>query len=175
MSTKTANKELVQLKNLYTTSVFLTDTEGKRIEIKETIDGSKILCTEDEAGTKIAIEERLNGTKIYHVSQDASGLPSSHEIRNDNTEIVYFYNQEGRLEHFVEIKENGDRLSTVLCKTGTVYSIEQKQMGGIVFKAWKGEIEGLVWLHTAGDISTYGDEDVIQNLKKKFSIFLDGV
>ena len=171
--------DIVQLSHIKGKSIYITDPEGNRLEIKKTDDGAKIVFTRDEIGKSLAIEERKNGTKIYHVSSDSTGLPSSHEIRPDQTEIIYFYNAKGTLQHFVELKTNGDRVSTLMGPTGSIYSIEQKQIGGIVFKAWLYESsehkEGMIWLHPDGEISTYGNEGVISELFKKFSKFLDGV
>ena len=170
---------LVQLRHISGKSVFISDPEGNQIEIKTGSNGTKIIFTKDEEGRSLAIEERTNGTKIYHISKDSTGLPSSHEVREDKTEIVYFYNQEGNLKHFVELKPNGDRISTVMGPGGSIYSIDQKQIGGIVFQAWipKGDDtkEGLVWLHPEGDVTTHGDTEVISELLNKFSRFLDGV
>ena len=170
---------LVQLRHISGESVYISDPEGNKIEIKTTLDGSKIVFTKDEEGRSLAIEERANGTKLYHISKDSTGLPSSHEVREDQTEIVYFYNQEGSLKHFVELKPNGDRISTVMGQEGSIYSIDQKQIGGIVFQAWvpknNDTKEGLVWLHPEGDVSTHGDKEIIAELLNKFSRFLDGV
>ena len=170
--------ELMQLNHLNIDSVFLTDPEGKRIEIKSNKERS-IGFSKDENGKSVAIETRKNGTKVYHISKDHLGLPSSHEVRTDKTEIVYFYNSEGELQHFVELKPNGDRISTILNKDGSLYSIEQKQIGGIVFQAWirnkKVQGEGMIWLHPDGEITTYGNENVILELKSRFAKFLDGI
>lgn len=170
---------LVQLKHISGESVHISDPDGNKIEIKTTLDGSKIVFTKDEEGRSLAIEERANGTKLYHISKDSTGLPSSHEVREDKTEIVYFYNKDGNLKHFVELKPNGDRISTVMGPEGSIYSIDQKQIGGIVFQAWipKGkEIkEGLVWLHPEGEVSIHGDKEVVSEILNKFSRFLDGV
>src|SRR3989338_7146451 len=140
---------LVQLRHLSGESVYISDPEGNKIEIKTTAEGTKIVFTKDEEGRSLAIEERANGTKLYHISKDSTGLPSSHEVREDKTEIIYFYNQEGYLKHFVELRPNGNRISTVMGKEGSIYSIDQKQIGGIIFQAWiqeNNEIkEGLVW------------------------------
>lgn len=172
------SNELVQLSHINIDSVFLTDPEGKRIEIKSNKERN-IVFSKDENGKSIAIETRKNGTKIYHISKDHVGLPSSHEVRSDKTEIVYFYNVEGKLQHFVELKPNGDRISTILNKDGSLYSIEQKQIGGIVFQAWscngKSKSEGMIWLHPDGEITTYGNEFIISELKSRFAKFLDGV
>ena len=111
-----ASTELIQLKNFLGDSVFMTDPEGNSIEIKTGVDGSKIVCTRDEEGKSLAIEEKLNGSVVYHISKDSTGLPSSHEIKTDKTEVIYFYNEAGKLEHFVELKTNGDRVSTVICE-----------------------------------------------------------
>ncbi len=171
--------ELLQLKHLKGESVFMTDPEGKRIECKTTEEGQRIVFTKDETGKSIAIEERSNGTKLYHISSDSKGLPSSHEVRTDETEIVYFYNASGSLQHFVELKSNGDRVSTIISENSSIFSIEQKQIGGTVFQGWvKNENEskeGMVWLHPDGEVSTHGDKDIISELIKRFSRFLDGV
>ena len=170
---------LVQLKHISGESVYISDPDGNKIEIKTASNGAKIVFTKDEEGRSLAIEERPNGTKLYHISKDSTGLPSSHEVREDKTEIVYFYNLEGNLKHFVELKPNGDRISTVMGPQGSIYSIDQKQIGGIVFQAWISKDtemkEGLVWLHPEGEVSTYGDEKVISELLNKFARFLDGV
>ena len=170
---------LVQLKHISGKSVYISDPEGKKLEIKTVSDGTKIVFTKDEEGRSLAIEERANGTKLYHISKDSTGLPSSHEVREDQTEIVYFYNTEGSLKHFVELRPNGDRISTVLGPEGAIYSIDQKQIGGIVFHAWipkiNGTKEGLVWLYPTGEVSTHGDKEVVSELLIKFSRFLDGV
>ena len=170
---------LVQLKHISGESVSISDPDGNKIEIKTTSDGTKVIFTKDEEGRSLAIEERANGTKLYHISKDSTGLPSSHEIREDQTEIVYFYNLEGNLKHFVELKPNGDRISTVMGPEGSIYSIDQKQVGGIVFQAWMSKNnepkEGLVWLHPDGEVSTHGDKEIIKELLNKFSRFLDGV
>lgn len=171
-------EEILQIRKFKGSSVYITDPEGKRLEIKTTEDGTRLVLTEDENGKSLAIEERANGTKIYHVSSDNSGLPSSHEVRPDQTEIVYFYNEKGTLQHFVELKTNGDRISTVLTENGSIFSIEQKKLGGIVFQAWVKDAqpkEAMIWLHTDGEISSHGDKEVIQALQKRFSKFLDGV
>ena len=183
--TKNTNKlteitpALVQLKHINGKSVYMNDPEGNKIEIKTTSDGTKILFTKDEEGRSLAIEERPSGTKLYHISHDSTGLPSSHEIREDKTEIVYFYSQDGNLKHFVELKPNGDRTSTVMSSDGSIYAIDQKQIGGIIFQAWVSKNdkakEGLVWLHPDGEVSTHGDKEVIAELLNKFSRFLDGV
>src|SRR3989338_11308819 len=148
---------LVQLKHISGESVSISDPEGNKIEVKTTSDGTKVVFTKDEEGRSLAIEERANGTKLYHISKDSTGLPSSHEIREDQTEIVYFYNLEGNLKHFVELKPNGDRISTVMGPEGSIYSIDQKQVGGVVFQAWISKNnetkEGLVWLHPDGEVS----------------------
>lgn len=171
--------ELVQLRHIKGDSVYITDPEGNKIEIKTTIDGTKIVFTIDEEGRCLAIEERLNGTRLYHISCDSTGLPSSHEMRLDQTEIVYFYNSVGNLQHFVELKRNGDRVSTILGKDGSIYSIEQKQVGGIVFQAWlkKENLpqEGMVWLHSDGEVSTYGNKEAVNELISRFPKFFDGV
>ncbi|OGI07907.1 MAG: hypothetical protein A3I68_02365 [Candidatus Melainabacteria bacterium RIFCSPLOWO2_02_FULL_35_15] len=170
---------LVQLRHLSGESVYISDPEGNKIEIKTTAEGTKIVFTKDEEGRSLAIEERANGTKLYHISKDSTGLPSSHEVREDKTEIIYFYNQEGYLKHFVELRPNGNRISTVMGKEGSIYSIDQKQIGGIIFQAWipeNNEIkEGLVWLHPDGEVSTHGHKEVILELLNKFHRFLDGV
>ncbi len=170
---------LVQLKHINGDSVFIKDPEGNKIEFKTVSDGTKIIFTKDEEGRNLAIEERPNGTRLYHISHDSTGLPSSHEIREDQTEIVYFYSQEGSLKHFVELKPNGDRVSTVMGPKGSIYTIDQKQIGGVIFQAWvskNNEIkEGLVWLHPDGEVSTHGDKEIISELVNKFSRFLDGV
>jgi len=170
---------IVQLKHVLGESVFMEDPEGNRIELKTTKDGTKLIFTKDENGTSLAIEERINGTKLYHISSDCTGLPSSHEIRPDNTEIVYFYNISGKLKHFVELKTNGDRMSTILREDGSVWTIEQKQIGGIIFQAWtkpkEGPKEGMIWLHPDGEITTYGNKIVISELKNKFARYLDGI
>ena len=172
------SNELAQLNHINIDSVFLTDPEGKRIEIKSNKERN-IVFSKDETGKSVAIETRKNGTKVYHISKDHVGLPSSHEVRIDKTEIVYFYNVEGQLQHFVELKPNGDRISTILNKDGSLYSIEQKQIGGIVFQAWlrneKTKGEGMIWLHPDGEITTYGNESVISDLKLRFAKFLDGI
>jgi len=171
--------ELVQLRHIKGESVYMIDPEGHKIEIKTTIDGTKIVFTKDEEERCIAIEERLNGTKVYHISSDSTGLPSSHEMRPDQSEIVYFYNSVGNLQHFVELKTNGDRVSTILGKDGSIYSIEQKQIGGIIFQAWyKKENEpkeGMVWLHQNGEVSTYGNKEAINELITRFPKYFDGV
>lgn len=171
--------ELLQLRHIEGKSVFMTDPEGNRIEFKTTDDGSNIFFTKDESGRSIAIEERKNGTRLYHISSDNTGLPSSHEVRSDETEIVYFYNALGNLQHFVELKPNGDRVSTVISDKGSIYSMEQKQIGGIIFQAWTRKDnepkEGMIWLHPDGEISTHGDKDVVSELYNRFSRFLDGV
>ena len=172
------SKKLVQLKHIAGNIVFITDPEGNKIEIKKTGDRT-IIFTKDNLGVSVAIEERKNGTKLYHISEDNSGLPSTHEVRLDKTELVYFYNKKGQLQHFVELKPNGDRISTVLGQNTVLFSIEQRQVGGIVFKAWikdkEAPREGMVWLHPDGEVSIYGDEKIISDLKEKFSRFLDGV
>lgn len=172
------SNRLVQLKNIKIPSFFITDPEGGKIEIKKTED-RHIVFTSDGTGKALAIEERTNGTKLYHISEDSTGLPSSHEIRPDKIEIVYFYNKEGVLQHFVELKSNGDRVSTILGQNGTLYSIDQKQIGGIVFQAWirdgKAPKEGMIWLHPDGEVSTYGNKSVILELKSRFARFLDGI
>ena len=169
---------LVQLRHVSGKSVFMRDPNGNHIEIKTAVDGTKIIFTQDEEGRTLAIEERKDGTKLYHISKDSTGLPSSHEIRQDQTEVVYFYNSQGSLQHYVELKPNGDRVSTVVGRSGAVYSIEQKQVGGIVFQCWiSGDNdlkEGMIWLHPEGEVSTYGDKEIISDLSKKFSRFLDG-
>ena len=175
----TVADELLQLKHIKGTSNFMTDPEGNRIEFKTTSDGASIVFTKDENGRSIAIEERANGTKLYHISCDNTGLPSSHEVRTDNTEIVYFYNSTGILEHFVELKPNGDRVSNIISDKGSIYSMEQKQIGGIVFQAWTRKNnepkEGMIWLHPDGEVSTHGHKEVISELFTKFAKFLDGV
>ena len=174
-----ATSALVQLKHVSGESIYISDPEGNKIEIKTTSEGTKIVFTKDEEGRTLAIEERANGTKLYHISKDSTGLPSTHEIRDDQTELVYFYNQEGNLKHFVELKPNGDRISTVMGLEGSIYSIDQKQIGGIVFQAWipknNETREGLVWLHPEGEVSTHGDKEIVSELLNKFSRFLDGV
>lgn len=171
--------ELAQLKHVKGESVFMTDPEGNRIEFKATEDGANIVFTRDESGRSIAIEERTNGTKLYHISSDNTGLPSSHELREDQTEIVYFYNATGSLQHFVELRPNGDRVSNVISEDGSIYSMEQKQIGGIIFQAWTHKNnepkEGMIWLHPDGEVSTHGDSKVIAELFNKFARFLDGV
>lgn len=180
--TQTPNEirgELVQLRHIKGESVYMTDPEGNKIELKTTPDGTNIVFTKDEAGRRIAIEERANGTKLYHISSDNTGLPSSHEVRADKTEIVYFYDVSGSLQHFVELKPNGDRISTLVSKDGSMYSMEQKQIGGIVFQGWivskNAPKEGMIWLHPDGEISSYGDAVVTSEIFRKFSRFLDGV
>lgn len=176
--TKTS-EELLQLKHVKGESVFMTDPEGNRMEFKVTDDGTNIVFTKDEGGRAIAIEERVNGTKIYHISKDNTGLPSSHELRADQTEIVYFYNAKGNLQHFVELRPNGDRVSTIISENGSIYSMDQKQIGGVIFQAWvnlENETkEGMVWLLPDGEVSTHGDQTIIDELFTKFSRFLDGV
>ena len=171
--------ELLQLKHLKGDSIFMTDPEGKIIECKKTGDGSRIVITKDETGRSIAIEERANGAKLYHISSDSTGLPSSHEVREDQTEIVYFYNANGNLQHFVELRPNGDRVSTAISENGSIFSVEQKQIGGIVFQGWvKDENEskeGMIWLHPDGEVSTHGNKDINSELIRRFSRFLDGV
>ena len=177
--TNLISQDVVQLRHIKGTSVYITDPDGNKIEIKTTNDGTKIIFTQDETGKSLAIEERMNGTKLYHISSDSTGLPSSHEIRPDQTEIVYFYNPQGNLQHFVELKTNGDRVSTLVGQNGSIYSIEQKQIGGIVFQAWLREDnepkEGMIWLHPDGEISTYGNKDAIAELFSKFPKYFDGV
>lgn len=171
--------DLLQLRHVKGESVFITDPENSTIEIKTVKDGTKIVFAKDENGRSIAIEERLNGTKLYHLSSDNMGLPSSHEIRVDQTEIVYFYNVTGKLQHFVELKPNGDRVSTVIAEDGTICSIEQRQIGGIIFTVWTNDKnepkQGIVWLHPDGEISSTGDKVVVDEIFKKFTRFLDGV
>lgn len=176
---KTPSEEIIQLRYLTGESVFITDPEGHKIEIKTTNDGTKVLFTKDESGKSIAIEERANKTKLYHISKDSTGLPSSHEVRPDQTEIVYFYNEKGNLQHFVELKPNGDRISTLMSPDGSIYSVEQKQIGGVIFKGWTRLLnepkEGLIWLMPDGDITTHGDKFIILEIQKRFAKFLDGV
>jgi len=176
---KEISSELLQLKHVKGESVFITDPEGNKIEFRTTEDGARIAFTKDEVGRGIAIEERANGTKLYHISSDSTGLPSSHEVRTDDTEIVYFYDSKGSLQHFVELKSNGDRVSTIVSDNGSIYSVEQKQIGGIVFQAWVRDNvdpkEGMIWLHPDGEVSTHGDEGTIKQISRKFSKFLDGV
>lgn len=176
---KTSQEEILQLRHVKGSSVYITDPEGNMLEIKTTEEGSKIVFTRDESGKCLAIEERVNGTKLYHVSSDSTGLPSTHEIRTDNTEIVYFFNIQGNLQHLVELKTNGDRVSTIIGQNGSIFSIEQKQIGGIIFQGWvyKDNVpkEGMIWLHSDGTVSTYGSKSVVDELYKKFSRFLDGV
>ena len=171
--------EILQLRHLKGESVFMTDPEGNKVEFKIVEDGTSIVFTRDENGKSIAIEERPNGTRLYHISKDNTGLPSSHEIRTDETQVVYFYNSFGNLQHFVELKPNGDRISTVISDNGSIYSMEQKQIGGIIFQAWInskfGPKEGMIWLHSDGEVSTHGDKAVVSELFSKFSRFLDGV
>lgn len=171
--------DLVQLKHIKGQSFFMTDPEENKIEIKVTEDGTRIVFTKDENGKSFAIEERANGTKLYHISSDNTGLPSSHEIREDQTQVVYFYNAHGNLKHFVEIKPNGDRVSTLIGEEGSIYSIEQKQIGGIIFQAWKAQgnepKEGMIWLHPDGDVTTHGDQMIVSDLFSKFPRFLDGI
>lgn len=170
---------IAQLRNVKGNSVYITDPEGNRLEIKTTNYGSQIVFTQDEAGKSLAIEERENGIKFYHISSDSTGLPSSHEIRPDQTEIIYFYDVNGNLQHYVEMKPNGDRISTLLGVHGSIYSIEQRQIGGTVFQVWLNEKnetkEGMLWLHPDGEVSTYGKKEAINELIKKFGRFLDGV
>ena len=171
--------ELLQIQHIKGESVFMTDPEGNRIEFKTTADGTSIVFTRDENGRAIAIEERINGTRLYHISKDNTGLPSSHELRaTDQTEIVYFYNAVGNLQHFVELRSSGDRVSTIISEN-TVFSMEQRQIGGIIFKAWIGNAnekkEGMIWLLPDGEVTTYGDSSVVEELFTKFSRFLDGV
>ena len=177
--TSKISEDLIQLRHLRGDSVFMSDPDGNKIEIKTTDDGTKIVFTKDEIGKSLAIEERTNGTKVYHISSDCAGLPSSHEVRSDNTEVVYFYNTTGNLQHFVELKVNGDRVSTILSGNGSIFSVEQKQIGGVVFQGWVCEKdlpkEGMVWLHPDGEVSRHGDKDVVSELLKRFSKFLDGV
>ncbi len=177
--TGSLSSDVVQLSHVKGESVFMSDPEGNRIEIKTTSDGRKIIFTKDEGGRSIALEERENGTKLYHISSDSTGLPSSHEIRPDQTELVYFYNVLGSLQHFVELKPNGDRISTVLSDNGSIFSVEQKQVGGVVFTGFhrsnNAPSEAMIWLHPDGEISTYGDEKIIAEIYSKFSKFLDGV
>jgi len=174
-----ARAQLVQLKHLKGDSIFISDPEGQTIEILTTNDKTRVVFTKETTGKCIAIEERENGTKVYHISKDSTGLPSSHEIRQDLTEIVYFYNCQGNLQHFVELKSNGDRVSTLINKDGSLYSIQQKQIGGIVFQGWTRIADepkdGMVWLHTNGEITTHGSKEIISELCKKFAKFLDGV
>jgi len=176
---KPISNSLVQLKHIVGESVYMTDPEGSRIEIKTSRDGTQIVFAVDESGKSLAIEHRPNGTKLYHISNDCTGLPSSHEIREDKSEIVYFYNALGALQHFVELKPNGDRVSTIISEDGSICSVEQKQIGGIIFQAWlhvnKEPKDGMIWLHPDGEISTHGDKNVVAELLKKFSRFLDGV
>ena len=176
--TKISDK-VIQLSHLKGESVFMTDPEGNRIEMKVTEDGTKVVFTRDEEEKSIEIEERENGTKLYHISSDSTGLPSSHEIRPDKTEVVYFYGLEGNLQHFVEIRPNGDRVSTLFGDNGSIFSIEQKQIGGIVFSAWLNKNnetkEGMIWLHPDGEISKHGDESVIAELFTRYPKFFDGV
>ena len=175
----TLSKAVVQLGHVKGDSVFISDPEGNRIEIKTTDDGRKIVFTQDEGGRSIALEERENGTKLYHISCDSTGLPSSHEVRADQTEIVYFYNVVGILQNFVELKPNGDRVSTVLTDNGSIYSVEQKMVGGVVFSGWNrinnDPKEAMIWLHPDGEVSTYGDQKVITEICSRFSKYLDGV
>ena len=174
----TLSSAVVQLSHIKGESVFISDPEGNRIEIKTTVDGGKIIFTKDEGGRSIALEERENGTKLYHISCDSTGLPSSHEIRPDQTEIVYFYNAVGSLQHFVELKPNGDRVSTILSE-GSIYSIEQKMVGGIIFSGWHRNSndpkEGMIWLQPDGEVSTYGDEKIITEILSRFPKYLDGI
>ena len=130
------SETIVQLRNVKGNSVYITDTEGNRLEIKTTDYGSQIVFTQDETGKSLAIEERENGIKFYHISSDSTGLPSSHEIRPDQTEIIYFYDVQGNLQHYVELRPNGDRISTLLGTQGSIYSIEQRQIGGTIFQVW---------------------------------------
>ena len=177
--TKPISEEMVQLRHLKSESFFMTDPEGNKIEFKKTNDGTEVVFTKDENGKVLAIEERPNGTKLYHISSDSTGLPSSHEIRADQTEIIYFYNALGFLQHFVELRTNGDRVSTLIGENGSIISIEQKQIGGIVFQAWlrfgDEPKEGMIWLHPDGEVSTHGDSDVITELFSRFPKFFDGV
>ncbi len=173
------SKEVLQLSHIKGQSTFMTDPEGGQLEVKLSEDGNKFVFTRDEEGKTLAIEERKNGSRLYHISSDATGLPSSHEIRLDKTEIVYFFNVFGNLQHYVELRPNGDRVSTILADNGSVYSIEQRQIGGILFHGWlnrnQDPKQGMVWLHTDGEISTHGDEEVAKDLMTKFSRFLDGI
>jgi len=171
------SKEIVQLNHIQGETFFMIDPEGGTIEFKKTADRT-IVFTRDDKGKVVGIENRENGTKLYHISSDSTGLPSSHEIRTDNTEVVYFYDEEGRVQHFVELKPNGDRISTIISKDGSLYSINQKQIGGIVFQAWhrtNEPKEGMIWLHPDGEVSTHGDIVILHELKAKFPKFLDGV
>lgn len=177
--TEPISNDIVQLSHIKGDTIFMTDPEGSQIEIRTTKD-RKIVFTKDNQGHTIAIENRNNGTRLYHISSDATGLPSSHEIRKDKTEIVYFYNQDGKVQHLVELKPNGDRISTIIMNNGSLYSIEQKQIGGIIFQAWlrsedKEPKEGMIWLHPDGELSIHGNTSVICDLKARFSKFLDGV
>jgi hypothetical protein len=176
---KEVPSEILQLKHIKGESIFITDPEGNKMEFRTTEDGARIAFTKDEVGRGIAIEERTNGTKLYHISSDSTGLPSSHELRTDDTEIIYFYDAKGILQHFVELKANGDRVSTIISENGSIYSVEQKQVGGIIFQAWVRENndprEGMIWLHPDGEVSTHGDDGVIKQITRKFSKFLDGV
>lgn len=173
------SEELLQLQHIKGESVFMTDPEGNRMEFKTTSDGTSIVFTRDESGRAIAIEERADGTRLYHISKDNTGLPSSHELRAaDQAEIVYFYNSTGNLQHFVELRPNGDRVSTIISEN-SIYSMEQRQIGGILFKAWISSAnekkEGMVWLLPDGEVTLHGDTDVVDELFTKFSRFLDGV
>ena len=154
----------------------IKDDEGEQLGFGYSVRGNKIVITEDSKGIAVSIEYLADGTKIYHMEEDSKGLPAMHEFKADGSEFIYLFDADMNLEKMVNTKENGDKVTYWFSKDGKqIISQEQRQKGGIVFKAHTDSEEAVIWLKHDGETISSGSTTLHEHLKSVFAKFLDGM
>ena len=154
----------------------IKDDEGQELGFGYSVRGNKIVITKDSKDIPVSIEYLADGTKIYHMEKDSKGLPAMHEFKADGSEFIYLFDANLSLEKMVNIKENGDKVTLWFsANSKQIISQEQRQKGGIVFKAISETEEATIWLRNDGDTISSGAEQLIEHLQNVFSKFLDGM
>ena len=155
---------------------FIQDDEGQELGFGYSIRGNRIVLTQDSKGIPVSIEYLADGTKVYHMEQDSKGLPAMHEFKPDGSEIIYLFDAKMHLEKMVNIKANGDKVTFWFSPDGDqIINQEQRQKGGIVFKAMSKEEEATIWLKHDGETISSGSEMLIEQLQGIFAKYLDGM
>jgi hypothetical protein len=169
-----AEKRFV-FKNEQKASTFVNDGEGNVLGFHKLDNGNSLVYTTDAEGIDVAIEHCPDGSKTFHMAKDSKGLPAMHEFRPDHSEFIYLFNAEKRLEKTVELKANGDKITSWYSPNGRDLIVqEQRQKGGILFRMSNSFAEALIWLHADGTLESHGNERLIKHLRKSFANYLDG-
>ncbi len=154
----------------------IKDDEGQELGFGYSVRGNKIVLTQDSKGIAVSIEYLADGTKIYHMEEDSKGLPAMHEFKPDGSEFIYLFDSNVKLEKMVNIKENGDKVTFWFSSDGKqIISQEQRQKGGIVFRAISDSDEATIWLKNDGETISSGADILIEHLQSVFTKFLDGM